>query len=328
MPRVPVPPLLRVIPRRTAAVWLAVLALSALLAPPASRHALAADCPAPGEWQRDGDEALSSAAMLSELAKHDVVLLGEQHDRLAHHRWQLHTLAGLHAHRAKMVIGLEMLPREAQPALDAWVAGELDEAAFLEASDWDQAWGFDPALYLPILHFARMQQIPLRSLNVTPELRRRLVDVQWALPASERFGISVPADPEPAYRDRLAKAYAEHAGSGDDPEGLERFIAAQLVWDRAMASGLAEARDQDILVVGLMGSGHLVNGHGVPHQLDDLGVRDHQSLMPWDASEGCRPPRGQADAVYVLGDERDHEHSQRLGVVVEPSDAPAAEDLR
>ncbi|MBS9402224.1 ChaN family lipoprotein [Halomonas sp. TRM85114] len=290
-----------------ALAWLAPLA------------AMADDCPAPGQWQDDGGETLTTAGLMAELADADVVLLGEQHDRLPHHRWQLHTLAGLHAHRPKMVIGLEMLPREAQPALDAWVAGELNEAGFLEASDWHQAWGFDPDLYLPILHFARMQQIPLRALNVTPELRDRLTREGWeAVPEQERFGISAPADPEPAYRDRLAEVYAEHAGSGDDPEGLERFIAAQLAWDRAMASGLAEAQGQEALVVGLMGLGHLVNGHGVPSQLDDLGVSDYQSLLPWDASEGCRPPRGRADAVYVLGDESAFQPTEppRLGVLI------------
>ncbi|MEF2147612.1 ChaN family lipoprotein [Aquilutibacter rugosus] len=65
--------------------------------------AQADDCPIPGEWRLDSGETLPSAALFAELAERQVVLLGERHDRLSHHRWQLHTLSGLHAHRPDMV---------------------------------------------------------------------------------------------------------------------------------------------------------------------------------------------------------------------------------
>ncbi|MDI5892348.1 ChaN family lipoprotein [Halomonas rhizosphaerae] len=291
----------------TALAWLAPLA------------ALADDCPVPGQWQVAGGETLTTTGLMAELAGTDVVLLGEQHDRLDHHRWQLHTLAALHAHRPEMVIGLEMLPREAQPALDAWVAGELDEAAFLEQSDWRRAWGFDPDLYLPILHFARMQRIPLLALNVTPELRGRLASEGWAaVPEQERFGITPPAPAQPAYRASLEAIYAEHADRDQDPANLERFIAAQLVWDRAMASALVDAAADGPLVAGLLGEGHLADGDGVPYQLDDLGLGNHRSLLPWAPGPDCQLPAAKADARYVLGDESAFQPPDppRLGVLI------------
>ncbi|MCE8018791.1 PDZ domain-containing protein [Halomonas sp. MCCC 1A11036] len=260
-------------------------------------------CLVPGQWYQPGGERLNGVALFAELAGRDVVLLGEQHDSMDHHRWQLHVLAGLHALRPKMVIGLEMLPREAQPALEAWVAGELDEAEFLAASDWHAAWGFDPELYMPILHFARLNRVPLKAINVTPELRGRLVEEGWeALPEAERFGISAPVEALPEYRQRLADIHAQHADGGGGEEGLERFIAAQLVWDRAMAAGLAEATAEGGLVVALIGQGHLQFGLGVPHQLDDLGIDDHVTLLPWPVEEAeCEPlPDGLAQAVFAL----------------------------
>ncbi|HSP57161.1 MAG TPA: ChaN family lipoprotein [Halomonas sp.] len=281
--------------------------------------AQADDCPAPGQWQIEGGETLTTADLMAELVDTDVVLLGEQHDRLDHHRWQLHTLAALHAHRPEMVIGLEMLPREAQPALDAWVMGELDEAAFLEQSDWRGAWGFDPDLYLPILHFARMQRIPLLALNVTPELRGRLTREGWeAVPEKERFGITPPAPALPAYRASLEAVYAQHAGRDDDPTDLERFIEAQLVWDRAMATALVNATDDGTLVAGLMGQGHLADGDGVPYQLDDLGLSDHRSLLPWTPGPDCQTPMSRADALFVLDDESAFQPLEppRLGVLI------------
>jgi len=275
------------------------VALSGAL--PLAAHA--AQCAAPGQWQVAG-ETRATNALMAELAKADVVLLGEQHDRMDHHRWQLHTLAALHAHRPNMAIGLEMLPREAQPALDAWVAGELDEREFLAQSEWRQAWGFNPELYLPILHFARMQRLPLLALNVTPALRGRLASDGWeAVPEQERFGITPPAPAPPVYRAALEAVFARHVEGDSDPAALERFIAAQLIWDRAMATALADAAANGTLVAGLMGHGHLANGDGVPHQLDALGLDNHRSLLTWSPGPDCTPPRAQADAFYALGDE-------------------------
>ena len=267
----------------------------------------AASCPAPGQWLAPGGEPLESTMLMQELAQRDVVLLGEQHDRMDHHRWQLHVIAGLHALRPELIIGLEMLPREAQPALDAWVAGEFDEQAFLDASGWYRVWGFDPELYLPILHFARLHQVPLKALNVTPELRGRLVEEGWeAVAVEERFGITAPAAALPDYREQLAAIYAEHPmGNMDESEAsLERFIAAQLVWDRAMAAGLVQATHENALVVGLIGQGHLQYGHGVPYQLDALGVAAQATLLPWDVTgpECEPPPDGLARALFALGE--------------------------
>ncbi|PAU75786.1 ChaN family lipoprotein [Halomonas salipaludis] len=308
--------------RRT--TFCAALLATALLMPLA---ALAETCPAPGEWRLDDGRHASNATMMRELASHEVVLLGEQHDRLAHHRWQLHTLSGLHGHRDDLLIGLEMLPRESQPALDAWVAGELDEAQFLAQSGWHEHWGHDPALYLPILHFARMQQIPLVALNILPALRQRLASEGWdSVPAEQRHDLTPPAAPQAAYRERLAAVFAQHPGDDESGYGVERFIAAQLAWDRAMAEGIHEALVDHAseasgtpLLVALIGQGHLTYGHGVPHQLADLGVAAQQTLLPWQPNGQCQPPAGLADALYALADEDGFEPATpaRLGVMID-----------
>lgn len=282
---------------------------------------LADTCPAPGEWQRGGD-VIPADTLMRELASRRVVLLGEQHERQAHHRWQLHTLAALHAHQPELAIGLEMLPRSAQPALDAWMTGELDVATFLEASGWREAWGYDPDLYLPILNFARMNRIPLVALNVTPELRRRLSQEGWeAVPPAERHHLTLPAPPSPEYINVLTEVYAQHPEGSENPGGLARFIDAQLVWDRTMAEALAQASEHASLVVGLMGEGHIRHGHGVPHQLEDLGLGSHRTLLAWSAQRECPPPEAIADVLFGLGDESSHEPAPppRLGVLLAPA---------
>ncbi|MFO8002624.1 ChaN family lipoprotein, partial [Thioalkalivibrio sp.] len=210
--------------------------------------------------------------------------------------------AGLHARRPDMVIGLEMLPRESQPALDAWVAGALDEQGFLRESNWSSAWGFDPDLYLPILHFARMHRVPLIALNLDRSLVSRLGDEGWdAVPPEERHHITAPAPATEAYRESLRKVFAEHPSARYEDADIDRFVAGQQVWDRALAAGLADAAEEGRLAVGLMGAGHLEYGHGVPHQLRDLGIVETRVLLPRESDADCTEPKaGLADALFGI----------------------------
>lgn len=262
------------------------------------------NCLAPGDWWQRG-EVTPASSVIAQAAAQDVVLIGERHGQMAYHRFELHTLAGLAAHRDDMVIGLEMLPRSAQPVLDAWVAGELSEDELLSQSRWDEVWGYDPAMYLPIVHFARMNRIPLVALNIAPELRRRLADDGFdAVPAAERHGIAPPAAPRKAYRERLRAIYDAHPLQ----QSFTTFMQAQLAWDTAMADALEKASAGGRLAVGLMGMGHILYNDGVAYQLAERGIYAQMTLLPIPVS-GCRPEAlGLADALYRL----------------EPSPAPAA----
>ncbi|MEA2119716.1 ChaN family lipoprotein [Halovibrio sp. HP20-50] len=263
--------------------------------------ALAA-CPAPSQWWQ-AEQSLTNAELLPTAAQQQVVLLGEQHDDITHHRWQLHTLAGLHALRDEMVIGLEMLPRSAQPALDAWIAGGIDTDTLLAETRWEEVWGFEVSLYMPILEFARMAQIPLIALNIDPALRQRLVNEGWdSVSTEERHGISPPQPASEGYQARLAEVFNQHA-MGSASDALERFVQAQLAWDVAMAQRLAEATQGGALAVGLMGLGHVAYNEGVAYQLDALGINDTLSLLPWQRRHCELPDSTLADALYILRDD-------------------------
>jgi len=271
----------------------------------------------------------------SALAGQDVVLLGEQHDSAAHHRWQLATLTALHALRPTLVIGLEMLPREAQPALDDWVAGKLSESAFLRRSGWYRYWGLDADLYLPILHFARERALPLVALNVTPERRDRLVEAFLGRASGEdpasgvegEFGaIPAPRQPGQRYRERLATSFHEHAPDDIGDAALDEFIAAQLIWDVAMADALARrlgetqgnGQTRRPLAVAIMGRGHVEYGDGVAHQLQTLGIPQVATLLPVAAEEACRADPTLATALFVVAPEPGEKTATpKLGVAVE-----------
>ena len=286
------------------------------------------DCAAAGSWTVPGDGKISGTEVIARAARRSAVLLGEMHDNPEHHRWQLQTLAALHALRPNMVIGFEMFPRRVQKALDQWVAGELTESQFLAASEWGAVWSTDANLYLPLFHFARMNRIPMLALNIDTRLRRSVAAKGFAgVPENEREGVTAPATPSTDYLDYLLPIYAEHERGGKkigetsrDNPNFRRFVETQQLWDRAMAQAINSALDRPErpLVVGIMGSGHIKYGYGVPHQLKDLGVTDVAALLPWNSGTACRQiTAGLADAVFgvelpsVVSHERPR---QRLGI--------------
>ncbi len=262
----------------------------------------------------------STSSVLARARKADFVLLGEAHDNPDHHLWQLQTLGMLLSARDEMIIGMEMFPRRVQPALDRWVAGELTEAQFLQEADWNRVWGFDPDLYMPILRFARLNQLTLVALNVERSLVSEIGAGGWAAVAPERReGITTPAAAPEAYRELLKSSFQQH-GEMDD-SAFENFVQAQLLWDRAFAEGLAQAAASrpEALVVGVIGSGHLRYGHGVPHQLRSLGKRNIEVWLPKAAHSKCQDLLSIADAVFgVSSSERTP--PPRLGVYLQDTD--------
>lgn len=238
---------------------------------------------------------------IERLSEARVALLGERHDRAEDHRWQAQVLAGLAALRAEVVVGFEMFPRRAQPALDAWTAGGLTKAAFMEASGWREVWGFDPGLYQPLFDLCRDLRLPMVALNIDRPLVSAIGRDGWkAVPEAER-GWLTPARPaSAAYRRYLFEITGgvregRTAQAPEDP-AFDRFVRAQQAWDRAFACALAGglARLPEALAVGIIGRGHLEYGYGVADQLDDLGVRPAVTALP-DAPEEAGPI---ADLVF------------------------------
>jgi len=299
--------------------------------------------PATGDVQAH-DQIIQSAA------KSPVVMLGEVHPHVEHHRWQLAAISALHGQNPNMVLGFEAFPRAVQPALDRWVAGELSEDDFLSETVWSKNWGFDPELYLPMFHFARLHHVPMMALNVERDFVSRIRDEGLEnIPEEERRGLTEPKAPTEAYLDSLAETFSQHldirgenAEEGSDAEAAEnaeeapvdikddprfqRFVKVQTTWDRAMAQALSEAngRENSPLVVGVLGSGHLEGGFGVPYQLEDLGVKDATVFMPVAPAESCDVYKQEvAKALFILpplSQVADGPSGPKLGVMIETAE--------
>ncbi|MFQ5844748.1 MAG: ChaN family lipoprotein [Planctomycetota bacterium] len=294
--------------------------------PPPVRH------PPPLQPQEGRDEIhrtsreTSFQEMVAELARVDVVYVGATHDNAEHHRIQLRILEEMFDRKRLHGIGMEMFQRRFQPALDDYVGGRIDEAELLERTEYRKRWGFDFALYRPILEFARRWRIPIIALNVENEIRRKVSQGGLvAVPDEPRKDLPAIYTDDPAHRafvwdiflkmhqdisekDPKLKDLGEAARQRELERRFGNFYLVMCLWDDVMADGVfrwfrTAPRDGQLVV--LAGSGHLANRYGIPGRAHRRNGRPHAIVIP--VAVGEDPPsaekfaRRYADFVWLTG---------------------------
>lgn len=225
----------------------------------------------PGIYDVAEGRLIEPDALFARLAQARFVLVGESHDDVWHHEVQRRVYEKLAAGDVPAALGMEMFQRDVQPVLDAYVAGEIDEAAMLEQTMWSIRWGMDPDFYSAIWRIAQAHGYPVVALNIERELVRDVgrkgVDGLTAEQQAQLPEMDLSND---AYRHHLRQIFAQH-GMGDDEERLDKFFQAQVLWDEAMAASGFEfmiANPAVERIVMLAGSGHITRGWGIPSRLE------------------------------------------------------------
>ncbi|MBP6261107.1 MAG: ChaN family lipoprotein [Chromatiaceae bacterium] len=208
-------------------------------------------------------------ALVTKLADRRVVFVGESHDRYEDHLNQLAIIRGLHEQDVDLAIGMEMFQQPFQPALDAYIAGEINEEEMLRRTDYFERWRFDYRLYRPILRYAREHGIPIIALNLDGEITAKVGKAGLeGLDEGQRTQVPVDMGREdPAYRERIKQVFDRHPQ--EEGKDFENFLLVQLLWDEGMAARAAtylEGQPGKTLVV-LAGQGHLEYGQGIPKRL-------------------------------------------------------------
>lgn len=200
------------------------------------------------------------------LSRADLVFLGEQHNDPGTHRLQLAVLEGIARRRSgPVVLALEMFERDVQAGLDAYLAGSVDEPAFLASA---RPWPNYSADYRPLVEFARSRNWPVVAGNVPRRLaqvvsRRGLAAVD-SLPESDRALIADDLScPRDLYWEKFRDVMGDMSGHGvqmtpDQTSAMVwRMYEAQCVKDETMGEAVAEAAAaHNTLVVHANGSFH------------------------------------------------------------------------
>lgn len=307
-------------------------------------------CVAAGSWLNPATgRTLLPLDVIRAASSAEVVLLGETHVMKDHHRWHLQTAAQIYAQNPDMVLGFEAFPRRVQAVLDQWVAGKLSEQEFIEQSEWQTVWRFDPELYLPLFHFARMNNIAMVALNVDRKIIAKISELGWdAAQMSITVDFTKAEAPDARYLEMLAEVFGQHSNGkklNTDKNGnatsatiennaaFKNFVDVQLTWDRAFAQAIAnklsaeQDKGFDPVMVNILGRGHIDYGFGVSHQLKSLGINSSVVLTPWDDFRTCAdlmpenfPPV--ADAVFGTrgGVDQIDPPKTRLGIYIDAGD--------
>jgi uncharacterized iron-regulated protein len=207
--------------------------------------------------------------VLEKVADKKIIYVGEIHDRFAHHLVQLNIIKELHRRGKKIAIGMEMFQRPIQKGIDDYIAGRIDERAFLRGTEYFQRWRFDYNYYRPILQFAREAGIPVVALNAPREVTDKVSQGGLdALSEGEKKNIATQLDfSDATYREKLKKVFDEHKEFGS--RNFDSFHQVQVVWDETMAESIDSflKENPNTLMVVLAGSGHLSFGSGIPQRV-------------------------------------------------------------
>jgi uncharacterized iron-regulated protein len=209
-----------------------------------------------------GSERLSEGDLWQRVASARAICFGETHTNANHHYAELRALQAL-IQRApagrKLAVGFEMFQLPAQPAMDRYMRGEIDEDTFLTQAEYKTRWGFDFALYRPLLEAARDAKIGALALNASKELTRKIGRGGLAsLDENEKKELPELDLKDPVHRGYFDAAMAEHPMPPGGPKADDMYTA-QVVWDETMANTAAAWLKQagsDAQLIVFAGVGH------------------------------------------------------------------------
>jgi uncharacterized iron-regulated protein len=213
---------------------------------------------------------VSAEQMFTQAGNARIVYFGETHDNPASHRFELQLLQALaELHPERQALGLEMFTRAQQPAVDRWVAGELDEKAFLKESRWFENWGMDFAYYRDLLNFAREKRIPVVALNAEKGLVGTIREKPpEQLSVAEQARLPELDLNDPYQHGMVTAIFSDHSHKG---MGLGGFIRVQTLWDETMAESavryLESPSGQGMHLLVIAGGNHVSHGFGIPRRV-------------------------------------------------------------
>lgn len=193
---------------------------------------------------------LTIGELAERAARMDAVFFGEQHDDPATHRAELALLAAIGERNPNVVLSLEMFERDVQPALDAYLAGQLPESLFLARS---RPWTRYTTDYRALVELARARGWPVVAANVPRPLasavsRGGLAALDTLSGHQRSMAARDLSCPRDRYFDRFAESMQGHSagpGSARDSAGsaamVQRFYEAQCVKDETMGESIAQA---------------------------------------------------------------------------------------
>ena len=205
-------------------------------------------------------------ALLADVARADVVFVGEQHQHAGTHRLELALLEGLARRRRDVIVALEMFDRDVQDPLEHFLMGHLSEAEFRAAA---RPWPGYATDYKPLVDFAIARGWPVVAANapraLVEEVARNGLEVLSTKSDAERAFVA--REIRCPTGDAYFKRFQEAQGAG--ALRVDGAYFAQCLRDETMGETIAQvltagaAGGKRPLVVSINGAFHTAFGQGV-----------------------------------------------------------------
>ncbi|MGQ0812201.1 MAG: ChaN family lipoprotein [Nitrospiraceae bacterium] len=224
--------------------------------------------------------SISLSALVDQLAKQDVVYLGEEHHNSFHIEAAVKVLNALLENNRRPILAIEMLGWDGQAALERYLTQPtMTREQFLQDSHWQQSWGGAYEDYEPLIMFAREHRLPMRALNPPRPLVRRVVKqgLAGALvdPEMDQWGMrSESFVDDAAYREKILHQLQQCHGGGSERD-YQTMYEASMFRDEGMAKSIVEALrafhvgngSPEGPIVSYTGGGHIQYNLPVPNRV-------------------------------------------------------------
>lgn len=191
-------------------------------------------------YRGDAPVQTDFSGLVDDLAGADAVFVGEIHTDSLTHVLQRLLLEAIYRKGTRPAVAMEMFERDVQGVLNAYLAGEITEEAFLKRS---RPWRNYQRDYRPLVEFAREKRLPVLAMNVPGRYARRMAmqgeSFMKSLPDSESVWLAGTLKPlEDEYKARFMELMENRPPSPMSHLDPEKMYLAQVLRDDTMAETL------------------------------------------------------------------------------------------
>jgi uncharacterized iron-regulated protein len=233
-------------------------------------------------WSRADAAPIERSVLLARVEQAPVLLIGETHDHVDHHRLQALLLEAWLRQQPRAAVAFEMLDEDQAPALQP-APTSADELA--SRVGWQESGWPDFALYRPVFEAALRGRASILAAHPSREQVRASMS---GVSPEQRGALLLDPPLGPAELSSLAQEIRDsHCGHAPEPM-VQAMVQAQSFKDAWMARALADAGRPVALIAG---KGHIDEGHGVPVFLARRGLREVLTIALVEVSDERDPTR-------------------------------------
>ena len=258
--------------------------------------------PPPAYFDARGQPS-SLAAFIERAAAADFVAFGELHEHPVASHDELEVLRALLDGPRPVALAMEFFERDTQPAIDAYFAGEIDEATFVARSERNEAYA---SSHRPLVEACRAARATLIAANaprplVTAYRKSGLDYATWLAGQTEADRALLPATSVPPH-DEHERRFLALMG----PERGPPFFRSMALWNDAMAESCAGWRAQhpDGVVLLVVGAFHVAGRLGTVTAYRERRPDDRVAVLTMKGGGvGFEPSdRDEGDLVVKVAD--------------------------